>query len=45
MAAFRPIGVARLKDKKPGIKWAGLFGAGGEKQTYGFEPHVRFSAR
>lgn len=22
------------------MKWAGLFGAGGEKQTYGFEPDI-----
>jgi len=36
----KPIGVARYKDKKPGINWAGLFGLGGESQQYGFEPHI-----
>lgn len=37
---LRPIGVARLKDRKPNIKWAGLFGAGGDDLKYGFEPEV-----
>ncbi len=29
-----------MKEQKPNIKWAGLFGLGGETQTYGFEPEV-----
>lgn len=36
----RAIGVARHKDQKPGMQWAGLFGAGGDDQKYGFEPEV-----
>jgi len=36
----RPIGVKKLGSQKPQIKWAGLFGAGGENKQYGFEPHV-----
>ncbi|KAK4685592.1 hypothetical protein P7C73_g4551, partial [Tremellales sp. Uapishka_1] len=34
------IGLSRFKEDKPQIKWAGLFGAGGESQTYGFEPEI-----
>ena len=37
----RAIGVTRLKDQKPGMKWAGLFGSGGDDLKYGFEPEVR----
>ena len=40
ISVIRPIGVAGFEEKFPDIKWAGLFGAGGEHQTYGFEPHV-----
>ena len=40
----RPIGVKALESKKPQIKWAGLFGAGGENKQYGFEPHVSVKA-
>ncbi|RSH92380.1 hypothetical protein EHS25_008795 [Saitozyma podzolica] len=36
----KPIGVKRHQEKKPHINWAGLFGAGGEDQTYGFEPDI-----
>ncbi|ORY21299.1 hypothetical protein BCR39DRAFT_553965 [Naematelia encephala] len=36
----KPIGVSRFKEKKPNVNWAGLFGAGGESQQYGFEPHI-----
>jgi len=36
----RAIGVTRLKDQKPGMKWAGLFGSGGDDLKYGFEPEV-----
>lgn len=36
----KPIGVTRVKDKKPDIQWAGLFGSGGENQQYGFEPDI-----
>lgn len=39
--ACRAIGVSRLKEQKPGVSWAGLYGLGGETQTYGFEPEVR----
>ena len=37
---YRAIGVARFKEKKPHVNWAGLFGLGGEDKQYGFEPHV-----
>jgi hypothetical protein len=36
----RTIGVRRFGKLKPEVKWAGLFGAGGEEKTYGFEPEV-----
>ncbi len=40
----RPIGVSRFAQEKPGVKWAGLFGAGGEEKKYGFEPEVWMTA-
>jgi len=36
----RAIGVSRFAEEKPDVKWAGLFGSGGENKTYGFEPEV-----
>lgn len=36
----RPIGVKRFAEEKPDVKWAGLFGAGGDTKTYGFEPEI-----
>jgi hypothetical protein len=36
----RIIGVERFKTKYPNVPWTGLFGAGGENETYGFEPEV-----
>lgn len=30
----------RFAREKPDIKWAGLFGAGGENKTYGFEKEI-----
>jgi hypothetical protein len=41
----QPIGVSRFAQEKPGVKWAGLFGAGGEEKTYGFEPEVWMTAK
>lgn len=32
--------MSRFAEEKPDVKWAGLFGAGGENQQYGFEPEV-----
>lgn len=40
MLTSRAIGVSRFEKAKPNVKWAGLFGAGGEDKTYGFEPEV-----
>ncbi|KAL7419151.1 hypothetical protein Q5752_005987 [Cryptotrichosporon argae] len=34
------IGLKKFESAKPHIKWAGLFGAGGENKKYGFEPEV-----
>ncbi|RSH82660.1 uncharacterized protein EHS24_007654 [Apiotrichum porosum] len=36
----KAIGVSRFEKAKPNVKWAGLFGAGGEDKTYGFEPEI-----
>ncbi|BEI97406.1 hypothetical protein CcaverHIS631_0209950 [Cutaneotrichosporon cavernicola] len=36
----QPIGVSRFAKEKPDVKWAGLFGAGGETKQYGFEPEI-----
>lgn len=30
----------RFAREKPDVKWAGLFGAGGENKTYGFEKEI-----
>ena len=43
MDGCRAIGVTRLGEQKKNVKWAGLYGSGGENQTYGFEPHVSAS--
>lgn len=40
----RAIGVERFGASKPDVKWAGLFGAGGENKKYGFEPEVSSSS-
>jgi hypothetical protein len=39
----RAIGVTRHKEQKPDVKWAGLFGSGGDELKYGFEPEVSLS--
>ncbi|KAL1413282.1 hypothetical protein Q8F55_001038 [Vanrija albida] len=36
----QPIGVKRFGEEKPDVKWAGLFGAGGEDKKYGFEDEI-----
>jgi hypothetical protein len=35
------IGPEGIAQKKPDVKWAGVFGEGGESKTYGFEDEVR----
>jgi hypothetical protein len=34
------IGPEGIAQKKPDVKWAGVFGEGGESKTYGFEDEV-----